>query len=319
MLVLSAGYGATVQDRGRFGFRKFGVPTTGALDSAALRVLNLLVGNDEDAAGLEISTGRVGLQLADERLVAWSGGDFEVRVGTVTVPHLRCAHVPRDTLCEILPKRGRAWLAISGGIDVPPLLGSRSTDLRARFGGHRGRTLRDGDELPLAPRSERAERIAQQMTGALANWSGPQLLSSRAELGMTLNVISGNNWDDTAGAQLLRGKFRVALNSDRMGLRLEGPSVDSAQGELISEAVAPGTIQLPPGGAPIVLLADCQTIGGYPKLAHVITVDLARAAQWQPMDEVGFELTTLDHAAELLQQRERDIALLRAGLCALFG
>ena len=340
VIVLSAGYGTTVQDCGRFGLRKFGVPIAGALDPTALRLLNLLVGNGELAAGMEISSGRVRLEFADDRLIAWSGGDFDVRTDKVAVPQLRCARVSAGTLCEIVSRRGRGWLAISGGIDVPLVLGSRSTDLRARFGGLHGRALRDGDGLLLGVAAKTTARIAEQMHGPIADWSAPQLRrSSRAEsryheevtfkaasrdpsasFEMTLRIIRGKNWNEETGAKLLSVNFRVAMNSDRMGLRLEGENIETSQEhELVSEAVTPGTIQLPRGGGPIVLLADCQTIGGYPKLAHVITVDLACAAQLQPMDKVQFELTSLENAQELLRQRERDIALFRAGLQARFG
>lgn len=317
LVVLSAGFQTSVQDCGRFRSRKYGVAAAGALDSAALRILNLLVGNDECRTGLEISTGRVRLRFTDDRLMAWSGGDFDVRVEGKAIPSLHCARV--SAICEISPKRGRAWLAISGGIDVPELLGSRATDLRAGFGGWKGRALRDGDEILLGVQSERTMRISRQMKGAIADWSGP-LLSFSLVPPSSLQIIHGKNWNDEIGEKLLAPIFRVAVNSDRMGLRLEGANIGSGgAGELVSEAVTPGTIQLPPGGAPIILLADCQTVGGYPKIAHVITVDLARAAQLQPIDEVRFELTTLEQARERLQKRERDIARFRAGLEARFG
>jgi antagonist of KipI len=315
-LVLSAGFQTTVQDCGRFQFRKSGVTLSGALDSATLRVLNFLVGNDERAAGIEMSNGRIRLKFSDDRIIGWGGGNFDVRIGSNNIPSLHCASVSRKDACEISPKRGRAWLAISGGIDVPEILGSRSTDLRARFGGFEGRALRDGDELPLGASSAQSGRIREQINGHVASWSGPVISPSRAKL--SLRIIRGKNWNDETG--LLETKFRVGMKSDRMGLRLEGPGVELCnRSELVSEAVAPGTIQLPPDGNLIMLLADCQTTGGYPKLAHVITVDLARAAQLQPMDEVAFELTTLEHARELLREREHDIALFRAGLEARFG
>ena len=322
VVVLSAGYGATVQDCGRFGFRAFGVPIAGALDNATLRVLNLLVGNDEGAAGLEMTSGRLRLEFGDNRLIAWSGGEFDIRIGTVAVPQLHAARVSAGAVCEVWPKRGRAWLTISGGIDVLPVLASRSTDLRARFGGFEGRALRDGDELPLGLPSATAARIKEQMRGRIADWSAQPLPSSRdpaTSRRMRLRLVRGKNWNDQDGARLLDSAFRIAMDSDRMGLRLEASTITPHIVELVSEAVAPGTVQLPPDGEPIVLLADCQTIGGYPKIAHVITVDLARAAQLQPMDEVRFELTSLDHAQQLLHQRERDIAILRAGLLARFG
>ena len=315
--VISAGFQATVQDCGRVGLRKFGITPGGALDPISLRLANLLVGNLEWTAGLECVSGRLRLRFHDERLMAWSGGEFEVRVGGNLVPILHCARVSIDADVEILPQRGgRAWLAISGGINVPEILGSRATDLRAHFGGWEGRALRDGDELPLGMESELCARVRDEIPEHVSGWSAPRFVGP----GKILRIICGKNWDDDIGAKLLAQKFRVAMNSDRMGLRLEGEEIAPARRrELVSEAVTPGTIQLPPSGAPVVLLQGCQTIGGYPKIAHVITIDLGYAAQLQPLDEARFELIELEEARELLREREREIALFRAGLEARFG
>jgi antagonist of KipI len=313
--VISAGFQTTMQDCGRTGLRKFGVTPGGALDPISLRLVNLLVGNLECTAGLECISGRLRLRFHDERILAWSGGEFEVRLGDKLVPVLHCARVSTDI--EILPQRGgRAWLAISGGIDVPEILGSRATDLRAHFGGLEGRALRDGDELPLGVESELCARVRDEIPDHVSDWSAPRFVGR----GKPLRIIRGKNWNDDIGPKLLAQKFRVAMNSDRMGLRLEGEEIASAnRRELVSEAVTPGTIQLPPSGTPVVLLQGCQTIGGYPKIAHVITVDLGYAAQLQPLDEVRFELIELEEARQLLRKREREIALFRAGLEARFG
>jgi len=313
--VISAGFQTTVQDCGRIGLRKFGVTPGGALDPISLRLVNLLVGNLECTAGLECVSGRLRLRFHDERILAWSGGEFEVRLGDKLVPVLHCARVSTDI--EILPQRGgRAWLAISGGINVPKILGSRATDLRAHFGGLEGRALRDGDELPLGVESELCARVRDEIPDHVSDWSAPRFVGR----GKPLRIIRGKNWNDDIGPKLLAQKFRVAMNSDRMGLRLESEEIASAnRRELVSEAVTPGTIQLPPSGAPVVLLQGCQTIGGYPKIAHVITVDLGYAAQLQPLDEVRFELIELEEARQLLRKREREIALFRAGLEARFG
>ncbi|MGB9155064.1 MAG: biotin-dependent carboxyltransferase family protein [Chthoniobacterales bacterium] len=313
--VISAGFQTTVQDCGRTGLRKFGVTPGGALDPISLRLVNLLVGNLECTAGLECVSGRLRLRFHDERILAWSGGEFEVRLGDKLVPVLHCARVSTDI--EILPQRGgRAWLAISGGINVPEILGSRATDLRAHFGGWEGRALRDGNELPLGVESELCARVRDEIPDHVSDWSAPRFVAR----GKLLRIIRGKNWDDNIGAKLLAQKFRIAMDSDRMGLRLEGEEIASAsRRELVSEAVTPGTVQLPPSGAPVVLLQGCQTIGGYPKIAHVITVDLGYAAQLQPLDEVRFELIELEEARQLLRKRQREIALFRAGLEARFG
>src|SRR5205814_2241251 len=158
--VIAAGFQTTVQDCGRAGLRKFGVTPSGALDSVSLRFANLLVGNPECVAGLEVTSGRVQLKVEVDRLIAWGGGEFEIRIGDERIPILHCARDSAGGIIETSPKRGgRAWLAISGGIDVPEILGSRATDLRARFGGWEGRALRDGDLLPLGTESELCPRI----------------------------------------------------------------------------------------------------------------------------------------------------------------
>jgi antagonist of KipI len=268
-------------------------------------------------AGLEIASGRVRLKVYVDRLLAWNGGAFEVRIGDKLVPSLHCAHISGGATIEISSTRaGRAWVAVSGGIDVPEILGSRATDLRARFGGRQGRSLCDGDELPLGVESRLCQRMRQELFDGVSDWSAPRPVAH----GKFLRVIRGKNWSNAVGEQLLAQPFRVAMNSDRMGLRLEGAEIiaDKAQ-ELVSEAVVPGTIQLPRSGEPLLLLGDCQTIGGYPKIAHVITVDFGQAAQLQPLDEVRFRLIDLQAARDLLLQRERDIALFCTGLEARFG
>src|SRR5215831_18693587 len=261
--VTSAGFQTTVQDCGRAGLRKFGVTPGGALDPISLRLANLLVGNLECTAGLECMSGRFRLRFHDERLLAWSGGEFEVRVGDNLVPILHCARVSTDADIEISPQRGgRAWLAISGGIKVPEILGSRATDLRAHFGGWKGRALRHGDKLPLGVEPELCARVRDEIPDHVSDWSAPRFVGA----GKYLRIIRGKNWDGVIGAKLLAQTFRVAMNSDRMGLRLEGEEIaPGSRCELVSEAVTPGTIQLPPSGAPMLLLQGCQTIGGYPK------------------------------------------------------
>jgi len=315
--VISPGFQTTVQDCGRVGLRKFGVTPGGALDPVSLRLANLLVGNLECSAGLECVSGRLRLRFRDERILAWSGGEFEVRVGDNLVPILHCARVSPDADIEISPQRGgRAWLAISGGINVAEVLGSRATDLRAHFGGWGGRALREGDELPLGVETELSARVRGEIPNGVSDWSAPRFVGPAKPL----RIIRGKNWDESNGAKLLEQKFHVAMDSDRMGLRLEGEGIASASPrELVSEAVTPGTIQLPPSGTPVVLLQGCQTIGGYPKIAHVITVDLGYAAQFQPLDEIRFKLTELEDARQLLREREREIALFRVGLEARFG
>ena len=352
--ITRAGFLTSVQDLGRNGFRQFGVSFGGALDWHALRVGNLLIGNDESDAGLEITLGGLRMHLEDKRVIAWCGGEFDVRIGSTPLPAGHsCLMDADDELTINQPKIGcRAWLAISGGIDVPLVLGSRSTDLRANFGGLDGRALREGDGLPLGKQSEFSQSLIDLLREQrVASWSSPAEWSSTAKTEIVLRVIRGADWSrfiDVTIQRLTSDAFIVSPDSDRMGVRFDGPQLrpneefsvtaeadrmgarldgpelkraDNVAGlaaassmDLISEAVVPGTIQVPPSGRPILLLGDCQTIGGYPKIAHVITVDLSLAAQLRAGDRVRFSEVSIADAHRFLLERERQLDRFRIGL-----
>ncbi len=316
--VARAGFFTTVQDLGRIGNRASGVSVGGALDPNALRIANLLVGNEEAAAGLELTLGTVRTQSDEDRVIAWTGGPFEVDVEGSPLAGGRPAllRAGDEMVATAPPNGGRAWLAISGGIEVPVVLGSRSTDLGSNFGGFEGRALRDGDVLNVGEASARAARIVERLSGeGSASWGAPnEWWKTRSSHGF-LRVIRGAESSQFSEAALSGEAFRVTADSDRMGVRLEGAKVMRTTTEdLISEAVTPGTIQVPPSGEPILLLGDCQTIGGYPKIAHVITLDLPAAAQLRPGDRVRFAEVTLTEAQQVLRARERDLQLFRIGL-----
>lgn len=313
-----AGFLTSVQDLGRTGLREFGVSTSGALDLFALRVANLLVGNDEGAAGLEITLGGLQLRFDHDRIVAWCGGEFDVHAGSTLLPAGHTAFLRAGEELKFgSPKIGcRAWLAISGGVNAPMVLGSRSTDLRADFGGFEGRALRDGDQLSLGEfrRSSHHDRT----TEAISSWTAQHDWVSPAKLDPILRFVRGVDWARFSASTLQRftsEAFTVSPDSDRMGVRFEDPELKRAdEGDLTSEAVAPGTIQVPPSGKPILLLGNCQTIGGYPKIAHVITVDLGIAAQLRAGDDVRFSEVSLSDAHRRLLGRERELERFRIGL-----
>jgi antagonist of KipI len=319
--ITRAGFLTSVQDLGRFGFRQFGVSVGGALDLHALRVANLLVGNAESAAGLEITLGGLRLRFVDDRIVAWCGGEFDARLGSTSVAagHAALVRAGQELMFN-QPKVGcRCWLGISGEIDVPIVLGSRSTDLRTSLGGFDGRVLRDGDEIALGKNSKHAQSLVDLLREQrISPWSPPHDWSSPAQREPILRVMRGSDWNrfnDVTIQRFTNEVFIVSPDSDRMGVRLEGIELKRNHDiDLISEAVVPGTIQVPPGGKPIVLLGDCQTIGGYPKIAHVIGVDLPIAAQLRVGDRVRFREVSLIEAHHLLAERERDLAEFRVGI-----
>src|SRR5437016_4739168 len=315
MIVTRGGFLSSVQDLGRIGLREFGVSVSGALDSFGLRVANLLVGNDEGAAGVEITFGGLQLHFQDERIVAWCGGEFDVRLGSKSLPAGHAARVEAGEEIKFgRPQIGcRCWVAISGGVDVPVVLGSRSTDLRAQFGGFQGRTLRDADVIPLGK-----WRGSSTLATVISSWTAPHDWVSPAKRNPRLRFIRGVDWARFNASTLQRltsEAFTVSPDSDRMGVRLDSPELKRQDDvDLISEGVAPGTMQVPPSGKPILLLGDCQTIGVYPKIAHVITVDLGIAAQLRAGDQVRFSEVSLADACRFLLEREQQWERFRVGL-----
>jgi antagonist of KipI len=305
MKIARAGLMTTVQDLGRRGHRASGVPLSGPMDPFALRVANLLAGNPEDAACLEITLAGPELEFSEDARLALCGGDFS------GLPSWRPIVVRAGERVRVGECRSgcRACLAIAGGISVPPVLGSRSTYLRGGFGGFEGRALRDGDRLGIGIDPAGPASAGRPVSFFVA----PSLLPvySRSPV---VRAVRGAQAGEFADG-LYSGEFTVTPQSDRMGLRLSGKAIArTSGGELVSAAVAPGTIQVPPDGQPIVLMADAQSIGGYPQAAHAAAVDLPILAQLRPGDSLRFHEVPLDEAQHLLLRRERELAVLREGV-----
>ena len=306
MLVHRPGMLTTVQDQGRRDSRRYGVPVGGAMDAFSLRVANLLVGNAEDAAALECTLTGPEVSFTEDTWVAVCGA--AVRGVSQAKPLFARAG---EVLSLWQLKRGcRAYLAIAGGIDVPKVLGSAATYTRGQIGGYFGRALQAGDRLSIGS-SITSYRDTKYWS--LASDFLPQH-NSDAEV----RFVSGPQWDwfpSEAVDQFQFEPYRVLPQSDRMGVRLAGtPVVRSTRVEMNSEPVSAGAIQIPPDGQPIVLMADCQTIGGYPKLGHVVSVDLPVVAQLRAGETLRFRECSLEHAQSLLMSREAVIAKLRLGL-----
>lgn len=300
--VLAGGLQTTVQDLGRFGYRHLGVGVAGALDGYSARVANLLAGNAEDSALLEIALQGPRLRFHQAARIAITGADIDARADGIAIPGWHQVDVPGGCELAIGPCRhgARAYLAIAGGVQVPTLLGSASTDLRAGFGGTEGRGLAAGDRLALGPAA-----VAPVTAPTIAPWwLNPQPdLDFRQPM---IRVLPGRDAVVPAMA-LYSHAWRVSAQGNRQGLRLHGAALVAFDPtERLSEPVAPGTVQLPPDGQPIVLLAEAQTIGGYPRIGHVIGADMPRLAQLRPGDAVRFEMTDAPTARALAcAQRHR--------------
>ncbi len=327
--VLSPGWLTSVQDAGRTGYASIGAGRAGAMDDPALRLANALVGNAGNTAALEITLRGPRLRFDSDALIALTGAAIEAHCGTQVVPAWRPLSIGAGVELELgdMRRGTRAYLAVAGGIEIAPVLGSRSTDINASLGPFHGRGLVAGDELPLADtgpeailRLRRALRAtspghAGESPGVVAaNWSlDPQpWFDLRGDLPVAL--VRGSHLDRLDAASrhaLFAGAFRVGNESNRVGYRLEGAKLHlAAPLELISEGVVPGTVQLPPNGNPIVLMAEAPTTGGYPRIAHVASVDLPRLAQRRPGEHVRFVETSLAEAQSRYLRRERALAVL---------
>ena len=306
--VLRPGLLTTVQDRGRFGYQKFGVPPSGAADGVALRVANVLVGNPVGAAALEITALGPQLRFLADAVVAVTGAEMQADLDGRAVPWYQSFLVRGGQTLDVqaCTQGLRSYLAVAGGMDVPVLLGSRSTCLAAAFGGFQGRALAAGDVLRTGP--------PPGPLADLANREVPEAWRPRRTSPVMLRVVLGPQ-DDAFTAQglqtFLESTYQVSQHTDRMGCRLEGPEIAHRESaDIISDWVPTGGVQVPGDRKPIILLADRQTTGGYPKIATVIGPDLPLVSQCRPGDPLRFRAVTLAEALAVAREIEADLAAL---------
>ncbi len=304
--VRAPGLLTTVQDLGREGFGPMGVSPSGAADPLALRIANRLVGNAEGAASLEMTLIGGTFAFPERTVVALAGSDFGATLDDKCVEMWSSVEVRPGQTLRMGPTRSgaRCYLCVRGGIDVKLFLGSASTHLLSGLGGFEGRALRKGDVLRIgsAAGSFRTFRKRKVAAKAVAE------LQPRKVLRVTAGP-QGNSFSEEAREMFQARTYRVAEESNRMGLRLEGPAIASAAGgEMLSEGVCLGAVQITASGLPIILFVEQQTTGGYPKIANVISADLSTLGQLRPRDEVRFELVEMETARSLLAEQEKLLA-----------
>ena len=298
--VISPGPLSTVQDLGRPGYQRFGVSVSGAADRYALRLGNLLTGNDQRAAGIEVTLGGAEFEFTDAVMFAITGADLNATLNGNPVPSWETVQAGAgDRLALSGPGAGlRAYVNVSGGIDTPPVLGSRSTHVSGRLGGVDGGALEPGNELPIGPVTNPVSPGRRVPDDMLPRYGGDILA----------RVVPGPQ-DDRFGPDatdvFYGSTFTVSDKSDRMGCRLEGPEVPAIGGahDIVSDAVVTGAIQIPGDARPIILLADRQTTGGYAKIGVIASVDLALIAQASPGATVRFERISAAEAQALARAR----------------
>lgn len=320
--VIRPGLLTSIQDLGRYGYQKYGVIVSGGMDAYSLRLANLLVGNAENEAVLEISLSGPALQLEKGTLFSITGGDISPTIHGEPVPmgkpvYLRESGVLQFGAC----KSGcRCYFSVAGGIAVAAVMGSKSTYLRAGIGGYKGRALQAGDELSVNSPGKKSMQyidflIPQKSVASSAfittDWYVGRDHIPGAGDPVKIRIMLGSQYEqfnEASKARLFQDAFQVTAQADRMGYRLAGSILQLSEPlEMISEAVALGTIQVPPDGNPIILLADRQTAGGYPKIGQVAAVDVAKVAQIKPGRKICFSKVSIKEAEELYLAREEQI------------
>lgn len=308
---------ASFQDLGRTGYQNLGVIVSGAMDPYALQIANLILGNNRNEAALEITVRGTTLQFNKDTLLAITGGDLQPVIDGKEVPQWRPVVIKANQIMKFKGSNegSRSYLSVSGGFGLEEKLGSKSTYLRASFGGYEGRALQAQDlielnEPPFEKEKLKIELLKNNSSFKGTNWHvKPRNYNLKEE--KTIHFIEGNeyNWFTEQSKVNFENKpFIIDVSSDRMGYRLKGEKIERQnQVELISEAIINGTVQVSNDGSPMVLLADRQTTGGYPRIAQVITADIYKFAQLKPGDKIKFKKVTLLEAYKAFEETEKTL------------
>ena len=308
--VLNPGLMTTVQDQGRIGYQQFGVSVSGVMDPRSAALANILVGNDEKEAVLECTMMGPHLQFNQANCIAITGGDLMPTLDGKPIPNYTAVKVEAGQVLKFtMPKSGcRAFIAFAGGLDIPEVMGSRSTYMKAKIGGVEGRKLAKDDVIGFrAPKAELKNMNFRSMASEFV---------PRKEY--TVRVVLGpqDDYFTDAGIQtFLSEVYSVTAEFDRMGCRLEGAVIQHKEGgDIISDGIAFGAIQVPSSGQPIIMLGDRQTTGGYTKIANVITADFRILAQLKQGDKVRFEKVSVKAAQDALLTQRAALKTIRNAL-----
>lgn len=309
--VLKPGLLSTIQDSGRKGYGKLGIVVSGAMDTFSLKLANILVGNDINEACIEITVLGPKLKISKDSLIAITGGDLSPKLNGMNIENNKPIYIKKDSILSFgaAIKGCRSYIALAGGFDVSKVLGSRSTYIRGNIGGIDGRNLIKGDVINIRERTASSDKIINSLLkyrekdGFIeAGWYVKNIINYNFK-NQVIRVFEDQQYDLVERNSLYKfykSLYVISQSSDRMGYRLKGSRIKFREKiEMISGEVSLGTIQIPPDGNPIILLADRQTAGGYPKIAHVIAADIPVLAQLQPSSTISFKKVTLREAEKI--------------------
>jgi biotin-dependent carboxylase-like uncharacterized protein len=302
--IINSGLLTTIQDYGRVGYGQYGVPAAGVMDRLAMQLANILVDNDRYEAVLEMTMMGLSFKADGNMAIAITGADMFPTVNGKRVNLYETIYLNNGDIleCSYAQSGCRAYLAVSGGFDLPKVMGSKSTYLRAKIGGVNGNKIQKGDILKINPKNGKEyfgiRKIPEDMIPRYKNE-----ITARVILGPEVDYFTKNGMET-----FLSSEYVLTDQCDRMGYRLEGPRIEHEKGsDIISNGINFGAIQIPGHGCPIIMMADRQTTGGYTKIANVITVDLPFLAQLKPGDRVKFEKIDIEEAQNLIKKQEKNL------------
>lgn len=327
--VMKPGLQDTIQDMGRYGYQKFGVIVGGVMDPFSHRTANLLVGNGGQEATLEMTLVGPRLLFEQDVVIAICGGDLQPTIGKISVPMWKPVYIRKGSELKFgaALAGSRSYLAVAGGFNVPIVLNSRSTYVKAGLGGFEGRPLKKGDVLLNNNPTDASVSIKKKLEIGTdifhaPDWQIASKLLPKLSKRYEIRVMRGRQYvlfDEPSQSRFWNEPFTVSSLSDRMGYRLNGPKLQLKKpSELISEAVTFGSIQVPSDGNPIILAADRQTTGGYPKIGQISSINFTKLAQAKAGDELSFTEVTIAQSHQIIAVQEANLKELRAAILTKF-
>lgn len=299
--ILKSGLYTTVQDLGRMGYQSYGFSTSGVMDTRSFKIANILIDNEENEAGLEFTLIGPTLKFTSDTILAITGGYFQPKMNNIEIPMYKAIFANKGDILSFGGARtgSRGYISFSSKLDIPVIMGSRSTNTKCHIGGYKGRPLKKGDLILFREKKQYIKHfLSREIT--------PEDFSNT---NITLRVVLGPQAEYFTQKGLntfLKEPYKVTVDFDRMGCRLDGPKIEYKNSvDIISDGIAFGAIQIPAHGKPIIMLADRQTTGGYAKIANIISSDLPKLAQSKPGDLIRFTSVTIEEAQQLIRDEAK--------------
>jgi len=322
--ILKPGIASSIQDLGRWGHQQFGIPISGAMDELAARLANILCGNDEHESIIEITLHGTEIMFNEAACISLTGSGSIIYLNDIEIQYNRLIKLDASSILKFKPAPSgcRSYLAIQGGLDVKKEMDSTSTFAPSGIGGTNGQNLKTGDIISLTRKKsshKKADEINITKNGfAVSTWIGVDLKEHHHNGIIRINICAGPEWDlfnEQSRSIFLNSEYSISLKANRMGIQLEGPRLElTEKKEMVSTPVTKGIIQVTNEGLPIILMADAQTTGGYPRISRVCSTDISVLAQCRPTDKIFFNLISEEESINKMNEKKKSLQQLKIAL-----